>query len=53
MRWVNSFCNWQSINLARIAMQMDVTMEGPFVIVASLGKGLFKLQEVNGAKVCF
>ena len=33
--------------------KLDFLWEGPFVIVASLGKGLFELQEVNGTKVCF
>ena len=33
--------------------KLDFLWEGLFMIVASLGKGLFKLQEVNGAKVCY
>ena len=33
--------------------KLDYLWEGPFVIVAALGKGLFKLQEVNGTKVSY
>ena len=31
--------------------KLDKKWEGPFVIVTSLGKGLFKLHEVDGEKV--
>ena len=33
--------------------KLDNKWEGPFVIVASLGKGLFKLHEVNGTKASY
>ena len=31
--------------------KLDYRWQGPFVIIASLGKGLFKLKELNGEKV--
>ena len=33
--------------------KLDNKWEGPFVIAASLGKGLFKLHEVNGTKASY
>ena len=32
--------------------RMDYPWQGPYRIIASLGKGLFKLKELNGDKVC-
>ena len=31
---------------------LDFRWKGPYTIVASLGKGLYRLKEVNGEKVC-
>ena len=31
--------------------KLDLRWKGPFVITASLGRGLYKLKEVNGSKV--
>ena len=33
--------------------KLDYRWQGPFVIIASLGKGLFKLKELNGEKVSY
>ena len=37
----------------RCGGKLDNKWEGPFVIAASLGKGLFKLHEVNGTKASY
>ena len=31
--------------------KLDFRWQGPFVIISSLGRGLFKLKELNGTKV--
>ena len=33
--------------------KLDYCWQGPFVIIASLGKGLFQLKELNGEKVIY
>ena len=42
---------WKRISQERKGGKLDYRWQGPYIITAALGKGLFQLKELNGDKV--